>query len=93
MTGHPAILPGFHSTLTTTALIDLENGTPLPETPAVRAEILAQLDSWKVRSVLVAATGAKPELVIPYFEWLLGRPPDSRLGGIDAWYRSSHGRW
>ena len=59
----------------------------------MRAEILAQLDSWKVRSVLVAATGAKPELVIPYFEWLLGRPPDSRLGGIVAWYRSSHERW
>jgi hypothetical protein len=91
--GHSAVLPPFHSTLTTTALIDLENGSPLAETPAVRAEILAQLDSWKVRSVLVAATGAKPELVIPYFEWLLGRPPDSRFGGIEAWYRSSHEHW
>jgi hypothetical protein len=91
--GHPAILPPFHSTLTTSALIDLESGTPLAETPATRAAILAQLASWKVRSVLVAATGAKPELVIPYFEWLLGRPPDSGHGGIHAWYRSSNGRW
>jgi hypothetical protein len=91
--GNPPILPPFHSTLTTTALIDLENGVPLAETPAIRSGILAQLDSWNVRSVLVEPTGVKPELVIPYFEWLLGRPPNSREGGIQAWYRSSHGHW
>jgi hypothetical protein len=91
--GNPPILPPFHSTLTTTALIDLENGLPLAETPAIRARILAQLDSWRVRSVLVQPTGVKPELVIPYFEWLLGRPPDSRQGGIQAWYLPSHGHW
>jgi hypothetical protein len=23
---------------------------------------------------------------MPFFEWLLGRPPDVRSGGISAWY-------
>jgi hypothetical protein len=91
--GNPPVLPPFRSTLMTTALIDLENGTPLAETPAMRAKLLTQLNAWNVRSVLVEPTGAKPELVIPYFEWLLGRPANSRQGGIQAWYRSPHGRW
>jgi hypothetical protein len=91
--GHPPVLPGFHSTLIATALIDLENGTPLPETPAMRARLLAQLHSWKVRSVLVSPTGAKPGLVVPYFVWLLGRRADVRQGGIHAWYRSSGDPW
>jgi hypothetical protein len=23
---------------------------------------------------------------MPFFEWLLGHPPDARSGGISAWY-------
>jgi hypothetical protein len=23
---------------------------------------------------------------MPFFAWLLGRPPDTRSGGISAWY-------
>jgi hypothetical protein len=40
-----------------------------------------------VRAVLVQPAG-----VLPFFEWLLGRPPDSRSGGISAWYGSGDGR-
>ena len=55
-------------------------------TPAFRLALLAQLRSWDVRAVLVQPTGQRPALVMPFFEWLLGRPPDARSGGINAWY-------
>ncbi len=55
-------------------------------TPAFRLALLAQLRSWDVRAVLVQPTGQRPALVLPFFEWLLGRPPDARSGGINAWY-------
>jgi hypothetical protein len=55
-------------------------------TPALRLALLAQLRSWDVRAVLVQPTGQRPVLVMPFFEWLLGRPPDARSGGINAWY-------
>ncbi len=55
-------------------------------TPALRLALLAQLRSWDVRAVLVQPTGPRPALVMPFFEWLLGRPPDARSGGINAWY-------
>ncbi len=35
---------------------------------------------------LVAQGGSHLALVMPFFEWLLGRPPDARSGGISAWY-------
>jgi hypothetical protein len=55
-------------------------------TPALRLALRAQLRSWDVRAVLVQPTGQRPALVMPFFEWLLGRPPDARSGGINAWY-------
>ena len=55
-------------------------------TSAFRLALLAQLRSWDVRAVLVQPTGQRPALVLPFFEWLLGRPPDARSGGINAWY-------
>jgi hypothetical protein len=62
-------------------------GGQLPAlTPALRLALRAQLRSWDVRAVLVEATGQRPALVLPFFEWLLGRPPDARSGGINAWH-------
>jgi hypothetical protein len=55
-------------------------------TPALRLALRAQLRSWDARAVLVQPTGQRPALVMPFFEWLLGRPPDARSGGINAWY-------
>lgn len=55
-------------------------------TPALRASLRDQLRSWDVRAVLVQSAGRRPGLVLPFFEWLLGRPPDTSSGGISAWY-------
>ena len=55
-------------------------------TPGLRRALRAQLRSWDVRAVLVQPAGRRPALVVPFFEWLLGRPPDVRSGGISAWY-------
>jgi hypothetical protein len=45
-----------------------------------------ELRSWDVRAVLVQVGGERPASVLPFFEWLLGRAPDARSGGISAWY-------
>jgi hypothetical protein len=55
-------------------------------TSTLRLALRAQLRSWDVRAVLVQPTGHRPALVMPFFQWLLGRPPDTRSGGISAWY-------
>lgn len=55
-------------------------------TPALRLALRTELRSWDTRAVLVQLTGQRPALVMPFFEWLLGRPPDTRTGGISAWY-------
>jgi len=55
-------------------------------TTGLRTTLRDQLRSWDVRAVLVQPTGARPGLVLPFFEWLLGRPPDTSSGGISAWY-------
>jgi hypothetical protein len=60
-------------------------------TPGSRCVLRAELRSWHVRTVLVQPGGQRPALVMPFFEWLLGRPPDARSGGISAWYGSVAG--
>ena len=55
-------------------------------TAARRSALRAQLRAWDVRAVLVQSLGARPALVMPFFEWLFGHPPDARSGGISAWY-------
>lgn len=67
-------------------LTDLSEGIAPAQTPALRAHLTAQLRAWHVRTVLVQVSGARPALVLPFFDWLLARPPDSVTGGIAAWY-------
>jgi len=64
----------------------LSDGRMPALTPALRLALRTQLRSWHVRAVLVQPTGQRPTLVMPFFEWLLGRPPDARSGGITAWH-------
>jgi dolichyl-phosphate beta-glucosyltransferase len=65
----------------------LSAGRPVAQTPALRAALTGQLHAWHVRTVLVqAAGGQRPAQVLPFFDWLLGRPPDTTTGGISAWY-------
>jgi hypothetical protein len=73
-------------TLTGQTLIRLASGQLPALTPELRRSLRDQLRGWSVRAVLVRPAGNRPALVIPFFEWLLGRPPDARPGGISAWY-------
>ena len=82
-TGTPA---SGQPTLTGQVLARLADGQVPALTPRLRRSLRDQLRSWHVRAVLVEPTGARPGLVMPFFEWLLGRPPDVRSGGISAWY-------
>jgi hypothetical protein len=72
--------------LTGQVLGRLAAGQPPAPTPALRRALRAQLRAWGVRAVLARPAGRRPALVVPFFEWLLGRPPDVRSGGISAWY-------
>lgn len=73
-------------TLTGQVLTRLFQGRMPSLTPALRQALRAQLRSWDVRAVLVEPAGRRPVLVMPFFTWLLGRPPDARSGGVSAWY-------
>jgi hypothetical protein len=73
-------------TLVGQTLSQLADGQMPALTPALRRALRDQLRQWDVRAVLIQLTGRRPGLVMPFFEWLLGRPPDARAGGISAWY-------
>jgi len=72
--------------LTGQTLTRLAAGQMPALTPELRRALRNQLQAWDVRAVLVQPTGQRPGLVVPFFEWLLGRRPDARSGGISAWY-------
>jgi hypothetical protein len=78
--------PSDQQTLIGQIFIKLYSGHRSTLTPALRSALLAELRSWNVRAVLVQPAGERPALVMPFFEWLLGRQPDVRAGGISAWY-------
>jgi hypothetical protein len=77
------VIPPRQQPLLVQVLTDLDNGHPPARTAALYADLTAQLRAWHVRTVLVQVTGP---LVLPFFEWLLARPPDTSTGGISAWY-------
>ena len=78
--------PSGQPTLTGSVLAELYEGHPPPLTPALRAALLAQWRTWRVRTVVVQPSGQIPVQVMPFFGWLLARPPNIRAGGIAAWY-------
>ena len=80
------ILPPAAPTPVEQAFTQLAAGQRPAMTLAARCVLRAELRSWHVRAVLVQPGGAHPAQVMPFFEWLLGRPPDARSGGISAWY-------
>jgi hypothetical protein len=80
------ILPASAPVLVEQAFTQLAAGHRLAMTSGLRCRLLGELRSWHVRAVLVQPSGQRPALVMPFFEWLLGRPPDTRSGGISAWY-------
>ena len=80
------ILPPSAPTPVEQAFTRLAAGHRPAMTLASRCVLRAELRSWHVRAVLVQPGGAHPTQVMPFFQWLLGRPPDARSGGISAWY-------
>jgi hypothetical protein len=80
------ILPASAPTPVEEAFTALAQGHPPAMTVGLRCVLLAELRSWHVRAILVQPAGQHPAQVMPFFEWLLGRSPDTRSGGISAWY-------
>jgi hypothetical protein len=80
------IIPASAPTPVEQAFTQLALGRGPTMTSGLRCVLRAELRSWHARTVLVQVSGQRPGLVMPFFEWLLGRPPDARSGGIDAWY-------
>lgn len=80
------ILPPSAPTPVEQAFTQLAAGQRPAMTLAARCVLRAELRSWHVRAVLVQPGGQRSALVMPFFEWLLGRPPDARSGGISTWY-------
>jgi hypothetical protein len=65
------------------------NALYLGQTPARRArlrqEILSELRSWRVQTVIDAPAGKDPDDAIAFFTWLLGRAP-VMSHGVAVWY-------
>jgi hypothetical protein len=80
------IIPAAAPTPVEQAFTQLAEGHQPSMTPGSRCALRAGLRSWRAQAVLVQPSGQRPALVMPFFEWLLGRPPDTRSGGISAWY-------
>jgi len=72
---------------TTRALLSLAAGRVPPETPALRATMLAQLRAWGVTTLLAApvADVRRPARSAQFLTWLVGVTPE-RGAGVLAWY-------
>jgi len=74
------------NTLTARTLIALAAGSPPPETPVLRAALVAQLRSWKVRTLLASTVGlARPAQSVQFLTWMAGAPPTPDHGVL-TWY-------
>jgi hypothetical protein len=73
--------------VTTRALLSLATGVLPPETPALRATMLAQLRAWGVTTLLAAPVAdiRRPARSVQFLTWLVGVPPE-RSAGVLAWY-------
>ncbi len=80
------VVPAAQESPVAQALTGLYDGDPPARTRALRTALTAQLRAWHVRTVLVQQAGARPAAVREFFQWFLGRPPDTTTGAIDAWY-------
>jgi hypothetical protein len=70
-------------TLTASVSNALVERHAVARTPTLRRQLISQLSSWHVQSVVAAPGGADPK---GFFTWLIGRPPDAQKGGMLEWY-------
>jgi len=69
------------ATLSATVFIQLGEGTAVPQTPAVRTALLAQMRAWHVQTFLATMGGTtKPAQAMGFLSWLLGKPTALREG-------------
>jgi hypothetical protein len=73
------------ATLIAEALFALYEGSHIREIQPIKRELLQELQSWRVRTVIAQPIGTDPGLTIQYLTWLLGRKP-TFVGGVDVWY-------
>jgi hypothetical protein len=86
----PATTPGgspqfFTPTLVEQTLSAMATGVAPVRTPALRRSLRTELAAWHVRSVVAQPVGAR---ATSFFTWLVGRPPDTAVGGMLEWYRT-----
>jgi hypothetical protein len=69
------------ATLSATTFIQLGEGSAPPETPALRAALLAQMRSWHVQTFLATMGGTtNPSQAMGFITWLIGKPTALRDG-------------
>jgi hypothetical protein len=85
-----AFVPGYgymEWTITGISLVQACLGRPPAETPVLRRQILAQLRSWKVDSVVAPlAFTPHPGTTYRFLTWLLGPPNQATSQSTRAWY-------
>ena len=75
------------ATLTSTVLIGMEQGHIPTQTPALRAQLLAQFRSWHVQSFIATPGGTpNPAEALAFFTWLFGRSPVRAAGTTYCWF-------
>ncbi|MCW2666427.1 MAG: hypothetical protein JWN57_1389 [Frankiales bacterium] len=73
-------------TLLERVMVDVVRGAPVPASGALDAQLLDELATLKVDSVLVAVHAPGATEMRRYVTALLRRPPDEVVGGVAAWY-------
>lgn len=74
------------ATLTARTFIELNEGVLPTQTVALRRDLLSQIHSWRVDSVVAVPTdAASPARAMAFLEWLFGAPT-TRSGDVVCWY-------
>jgi hypothetical protein len=67
------------------AMVTIQAGlTPLPLTPELRAQVIQEMDSWRLTAVVLGPDQHAHQLR-DFFDQVLGRQPE-RVGGVDIWW-------
>ena len=80
-------LGGSRTTVTSTVLISMQQGTIPRETPVLRGALLGELSAWRVRTFVAVPLGTPhPAQELAFFGWIFGRPPAWTDGTTYCWF-------
>lgn len=71
--------------VTDTVLTELAAGTPVPKDPTIKEQVVGELRSWRVQTVIAVPGGTDPPAAVAYLSWLLGSSP-TESDGVFVWY-------